>query len=310
MQRNNRNGSGGGDKKPSGVNKKKTDQDKQKEQRAQAERSKQSKADRSVNAAVRYGDAGRDEGFREKARESGQSGKLIAHSSGGDGSGTSNKFQTFSKNAVATKNSGKPSSKESEEPSSGRFGPRKQKEEKAPFPKQDLAAITSFAKGQKTYDDFVRVYKYEFQRRPALSGYSAKMDAWADKAAEDQFAGVIPASIAGGAVQNVLGDGMDCLIRALLLSALGHVDEAAVGILRDHLVQQGVAHHGQMLDLARTAGSILVTYMVAQGILGAAQGIVVYVPDGRGGVAPQITVLGGANPIRLWLSDEHFRAVR
>ena len=103
---------------------------------------------------------------------------------------------------------------------------------------------------------------------------------------------------------------MDCLIRALLLAATGQVDEVAVGILREHLLKQGVAHPEAMLDLARAAGGILISYMVHQNILHASQGIEVYVPDGYGGVAPPVTVLPGGNPIRLWLSDEHFRAIR
>ena len=120
----------------------------------------------------------------------------------------------------------------------------------------------------------------------------------------------VPALIDGRAVHDVAGDGMDCLIRAILYSALGNIDEAHVTIIRDHLVRQGVAAHGQMLDLARAAGSILITFLIYQGILGATQGIKVYVPDGNGGIAPPIVVSDGPNKIRLWLSNEHFRSIR
>jgi hypothetical protein len=120
----------------------------------------------------------------------------------------------------------------------------------------------------------------------------------------------VPVSIAGRTVHNVAGDGMDCLIRAILYSALGAIDESHVTIIRNHLVTQGVAVHEQMLDLARAAGSILITFMVLQGILNQSQGIEVYVPDGNGGIAPPIVVLGGGNRIQLWLSNEHFRAIR
>jgi hypothetical protein len=85
--------------------------------------------------------------------------------------------------------------------------------------------------------------------------------------------------------------------------------EVQVGLIRDHLVAQGVAVHGEMLDLARRAGAILITWLVGQGTIGAAQGIRVYAPDERGGIAPAITVLAGANPISLWLSDDHFQAI-
>ena len=95
----------------------------------------------------------------------------------------------------------------------------------------------------------------------------------------------VPHHIGAKVLHDVGDSGMNCLIRAILYSALGNVVEAHVGIMRQHLIDQNVAMVGQMLDLAGVAGSILVTFMVEHGILGANQGIRVHIPDGLGGIA-------------------------
>lgn len=111
-----------------------------------------------------------------------------------------------------------------------------------------------------------------------------------------------------GRLQDVSGDGMDCLIRAVLYAALGNIDETTVGLIRAHLVGQHVAAEGRMLDLAGAAGAVMITFMVHNNILPANRGIVVHTPGLYGGVVSH-TVLAGFNPIRLWLADEHFQAI-
>ncbi len=106
-----------------------------------------------------------------------------------------------------------------------------------------------------------------------------------------------------GRLRNVSGSGMNCLIRATLLAALGHVDEASVTIIRDELIRRGVAQEGRMLDLADEAGAYMITFMVHNHILAGNRGIVVYYPGGHR------QVLAGVNPINLWLSREHFQAI-
>lgn len=111
-----------------------------------------------------------------------------------------------------------------------------------------------------------------------------------------------------GTLRDVSGNGMDCLIRAVLYAALGNVDETAVGLIRAELIRQHVAAEGRMLDLAGAAGAVMITFMVFNNILPANRGIVVYTPGPYGGVVSH-TVLAGVNPIRLWLADEHFQAI-
>ena len=112
-----------------------------------------------------------------------------------------------------------------------------------------------------------------------------------------------------GVVTNVIGDGMNCLIRALLFASGHAIVEDTVGLLRDHLVEQHVAVHDTMLNLAGTAGAILVTFMVLNGIIPATRGVRVYSYN-EYGVIIYHDVVPGMNPIKLWLSDDHFRAIR
>jgi hypothetical protein len=119
----------------------------------------------------------------------------------------------------------------------------------------------------------------------------------------------VPQAIDGvGRVRDVSGTGMDCLIRAILLTALGSIDESVVAIVRRHLIDRGAARHGRMLDLANHEGAVLVSFLVLQGVLSAERGITVYTFNERDEVVP-LQVVDGSDPITIWLSDEHFRAI-
>jgi hypothetical protein len=118
---------------------------------------------------------------------------------------------------------------------------------------------------------------------------------------------VVPELLHGaGRIHNVSGEGMNCLIRSLLVASGRGADDSVVSALRTYLLSQGVADQADMLDLAGEAGAVLISYMQAQGLLAANRGLVVYTPAN---LNPPIAILGGANPIRLWLSDNHFRAI-
>jgi hypothetical protein len=104
-------------------------------------------------------------------------------------------------------------------------------------------------------------------------------------------------------LHNVSGEGMNCLIRAVLYGAVGNIDETTVGLIRGHLMAQNVANDDNMLNLAGVAGAIMITYMVSQNILDGTRGIVVHTPTGRH------DILGGVNPIRLWLNGAHFQVI-
>lgn len=125
----------------------------------------------------------------------------------------------------------------------------------------------------------------------------------------------VPSQIDGMQVRDVSGSGMNCLIRAILV-ALGFDDDAnadtfqRVQTYRDHLVAVGFAEAGQMLDLAGGAGAMLISLLVHHHILGAERGLVLYQRNAVTGQVYPLTIINGNDPIRLWLSNEHFRAVR
>jgi hypothetical protein len=112
-----------------------------------------------------------------------------------------------------------------------------------------------------------------------------------------------------GTLHNVSGDGMNCLIRALLRSA-GHriVSDALVRALRRHLQQQGVAEAGNMLNLAGAAGVVLVQEMERRHLLNPNSGLRVYADDSAGGHVMH-TIKPGPNPVNIWLSANHFQAI-
>lgn len=114
-----------------------------------------------------------------------------------------------------------------------------------------------------------------------------------------------------GVMVDVSGDGMNCLIRALLVASGNKDDEDTVSILRDELGRAKVSHSGTMLNLASTAGAILISYMEFAGFINASRRLVVYTPAEDGSLTQHIVYQGKneKNPIMLWLSDEHFQAI-
>lgn len=118
-----------------------------------------------------------------------------------------------------------------------------------------------------------------------------------------------PVNVDGvGVLQNVHGDGMNCLIRSVLRSAGVHDADDFVLTIRNHLIQQGVAAAANMLDLVGAAGGVLISYLVEQGTLQANRGIIVH-SFNNFGVIQQAQVLNGGNPIHLWLNHNHFQAI-
>ena len=117
-----------------------------------------------------------------------------------------------------------------------------------------------------------------------------------------------------GNLVNVSGDGMDCLIRSLLVAsgrgayANGDPDNL-VELLRNHLIAQRVAMHGSMLDLAGAAGAVLISEMVRRGIFNADRGLNLYRRNAVTGEIEPLPILGGNNALAIWLSGEHFRAI-
>ena len=111
-----------------------------------------------------------------------------------------------------------------------------------------------------------------------------------------------------GRVVDVAGTGMNCLIRAIYRALNIHIDDDQVGLIRWHLQQQNVAAAANPLNLAGTAGAVLVTFLSGQGVIAANRGIEVYTPHQA---APHVVVQGamGTQPIRLWLSGGHFQAI-
>ena len=121
--------------------------------------------------------------------------------------------------------------------------------------------------------------------------------------------GGAPERIEGvGRVVDVPGTGMNCLIRAIYRALNIHIDDDQVGLIRFHLRQQGVARGANPLNLAGAAGAVLVTFLVQQGVINANRGIEVYTPHQQN---PHVVVNGamGTQPIRLWLSGQHFQAI-
>ena len=117
----------------------------------------------------------------------------------------------------------------------------------------------------------------------------------------------VPAQIEGvGQVVNVSGRGMNCLIRALYRAIGQNIADDQLLIIRNHLRQQNVAEQGAMLDVVGAAGAVLISYLVQQGVIAANRGILVYTPDHMDNPHQ---IINGPNPISLWLSGNHFRAI-
>lgn len=110
-----------------------------------------------------------------------------------------------------------------------------------------------------------------------------------------------------GRLHNVSGENMDCLIRALLVASGQRDSLMIVRDLREHLVSQGVAVRGRMLDLADAAGAILISELHGRGLLDPNVGIRVYRPESR---APHIVqASSNGSWINLWLEGNHFQAI-
>jgi hypothetical protein len=112
-----------------------------------------------------------------------------------------------------------------------------------------------------------------------------------------------------GTRADVLGTGMNCLIRALLRALGVPGAETWVQPIRTHINQNAGALPGTMLELAGVAGAVLISFLVQQGALLADRGIDVYMPDEVHGGYQRVTVVAGHNPVRLYLEDEHFEAI-
>jgi Domain of unknown function (DUF4157) len=118
-------------------------------------------------------------------------------------------------------------------------------------------------------------------------------------------------------VRDVVGDGMNCLIRSLLVAdrpendVFVNNDPGNVVLnARLQLIASGFAAAGEMLDLVDAAGAAAISYLVANNHIGRNRGLVLYHRDANSGDVVSMELLGGADPIRIWLSGNHFRAVR
>ncbi len=111
-----------------------------------------------------------------------------------------------------------------------------------------------------------------------------------------------------GRIVDVPGRGMNCLIRAIYRALNIDVDDAQVSLVRWHLQEQRVAHGANPLDLVDAAGIVLIGFLRQQGVIAANRGIEVYTPHQP---AAHVVAQGamGTQPIRLWLSGNHFQAI-
>jgi hypothetical protein len=154
--------------------------------------------------------------------------------------------------------------------------------------------------------------------------FAVLLGTWCDAAAKDESPALgaggeieliavrgprpTPASIEGHAVCDVAGDGMDCLIRALLLASGYGPNEDMVTKLRQHLIREHVAFENDMLELTGLEGAVLISEMQRLGVISALRGIRVYRYNDHGAIVSDLVVAGG-NPIRLWFSPGHFQAI-
>jgi len=111
-----------------------------------------------------------------------------------------------------------------------------------------------------------------------------------------------------GRIIDVPGKGMNCLIRAIYRALNIDVDDHQVSLVRWHLEQQHVAQKEDPLDVVDAAGIVLIGFLRQQGVIAANRGIEVYTPHQQ---APHVVAQGamGTQPIRLWLSGNHFQAI-
>lgn len=135
----------------------------------------------------------------------------------------------------------------------------------------------------------------------------AKSKAPAKKPPRTDLEPSAPKQIGGKTVQNVSGDGMDCLIRALL-TAVGADLKHTFGA-RDYLVKNKVVAKNEMLELAGDSGDMLIAYLRSKQLIDSARGVRVHYF--LGGNLVHQDVAGGGNPIEVFLSlrEQHFYAV-
>jgi hypothetical protein len=119
---------------------------------------------------------------------------------------------------------------------------------------------------------------------------------------------IAPTSIEGRAVQSVRGEGMSCLINAILTATGLHTDER-VRAARQFLVAHGVAAQGEMLDLAGHVGQKLIAYLRSVNLIAADRGVVAW--HYAGTTLTNQVVVPGADPIGVFLSttERQFYAV-
>jgi hypothetical protein len=109
-----------------------------------------------------------------------------------------------------------------------------------------------------------------------------------------------------GNLVNVAGADNNCLIEAVLEQSGIDFD---ANVIREHLVKQNVADFKDMLDLAGIAGGVMLSFLAEQNRQFAARGLIVHY-WAQPGVLGQRVVVEGPNPIHLWLSHNHFQAVK
>lgn len=123
----------------------------------------------------------------------------------------------------------------------------------------------------------------------------------------------VPDRIDGvGSIENVSGRGMDCMIRAVLLSA-GNVSgpgfEPQVDRVRDFLVESGAVVRGEMLDATGPSGQLMMNALEHNGLLNGHSGLIVHYRHPATGALVQELAVAGAAPIHIWFSAAHFRAI-
>jgi len=117
-----------------------------------------------------------------------------------------------------------------------------------------------------------------------------------------------PVAIDGiGRLVDVPGDGLNCLIAAILEA--GDIPFDAE-VIRQHLVSQHVAGYAHALDLAGIAGGVLLSFLAAQNPDLGQRGLVVHYWDVPGVLLGQRVVVDGPNPLHVWLSNGHFQAIK
>lgn len=152
-----------------------------------------------------------------------------------------------------------------------------------------------------------QVAKLEKQDEHEAEPKQSKAKAPAKKPVRVELEPPAPRQIGGKPVQNVSGDGMDCLIRALL-TAVGANLKHTFGA-RDYLVKNNVVARNEMLELAGASGDMLIAYLRSQHLIDSDRGVRVHYF--QGGELVHQDVAGGGNPIEVFLSlrERHFYAV-